>query len=273
MADRDTLSDTIKLVFSFLDRTPSMSSADKDKADAFLRHFVPLIFALNPDEWAVAAGLEGGTVDLESIAGTSDGGYSTVEDLNEGISATAKRNHNRKAGVGDLRKKALKNAIGPATRKAEIMRSKVSSPTPSSRATSPTLSNLPDNDAVMSDGGAILDLITPDPLLASEAPQDTSIDEGSTRPTFVESIHTPDPDEISVDTLSDVGVETLNSGTMDIDPPVEVSAMTSNARTLEGMPELIVPTSDRVLIHDARDKWNCFANSNLYCLVRIFQVR
>lgn len=272
MADRDTLSDTIKLVFSFLDRTSSMSSADKDKADAFLRHFVPLIFALNPEEWAVAAGLEGGTVDLESIAGTSDGGYSTVEDMNEGISATAKRTHTRKAGVSDLRKKALKNAIGPATRKAESMRSKVSSPTPSSRATSPALSNVPDNDVVMLDGGATLDTIARDPLLASEPLLYPSIGDDTKAPDIAGSFHTPDPDDISTDNLSEAGVETLIAGTPDIDTPVEASAMPLAAIALEGLPELIVPTSDRVLMHDVRDKWNCFANSNLYCLVRIFQV-
>ena len=115
LSDVPALADAIKLVLSFLDRTAAVTSGDKDRLDAFLRQFLPLVFALSSAELgldvAPSTGL-GGDDDLDSVEGMSDAGLSNVDDHTEGT-VTPKRGAAKKA-AGDLRKKALKNAVGPS---------------------------------------------------------------------------------------------------------------------------------------------------------------
>lgn len=254
LSDVPALADAIKLVLSFLDRTAAVTSGDKDRLDAFLRQFLPLVFALSSAELgldvAPSTGL-GGDDDLDSVEGMSDAGLSNVDDHTEGT-VTPKRGAAKKA-AGDLRKKALKNAVGPSGGRgfAAGRRSKVSSPAPSSRAASPA-SAAGDGDSVMADVVASASSV----LEAMQGAESDTPAMGSESEQSVVPADAPSPSE---GTPSRVGTP----------EPTQPAVVQEQLN----LPELIVPVDDRAVHVEARRQWNAFANSNLYCLVRLLQVR
>ncbi|KAK4698449.1 paired amphipathic helix protein Sin3a, partial [Phenoliferia sp. Uapishka_3] len=267
IADRAALSDAVKLVFSFLDRTTSVSSAEKDRLDAFLRQFIPSIFALTTSELGldvVPTTGHSADDDLDSAEGTSDAGFSTAEDQTEGSSTPggSKRGLGKKAG-GDLRKKALKNAVGPSGRGGGNFgpgrRSKVSSPAPSSRAVSPALSaTAVDTDTVMADVVASASSV----LAEIGALADAS--EAAGTPAFGDRSGS----EVSMAVVED----TASPSVADVEGVPSRVGTPEPTNLMDNMPELIIPVDDRNVTVEARRQWNAFANSNLYCLLRLVQV-
>ncbi|KAL8276936.1 hypothetical protein RQP46_010664 [Phenoliferia psychrophenolica] len=280
--DHGALADAVKLVFSFLDRTSAVTSADKDRLDSFLRSFLPRVFALSTAD----LGLDGvpssnahgghGDDDVDSAEGTSDAGFSTVEDATEASSLTSKRANGGPGGkkaAADLRKKALKNVGGGrGFASAAGRRSKVSSPAPSSRGGSPapSASGANDGDSVMADVVA-----SASSALQAEIEQ---LDAGSTNNGDIGS-----ESEASVVASAPVVVaeDTPMSPSVAGDATDTGPASTSRVGTpepsfasngLENLPELIIPVDDRRAPAEARRQWNAFANSNLYCLLRLLQI-
>lgn len=286
-SDRDALSDAFKLVFCFLDRTPTISAADKDKLDAFLRRFLPSVFALSTTDFALSLlPVAGADDDVDSLDGGSDGGTSVMDDVSEGTSVVGVKRGGKKSG-GDLRKKALKNAVGPGNRGARGdngRRSKVSSPAPSSRAASPALSaaDTTDGDMTMADVPLPIDPLPTDlsSLASLLAPAVEATGESlATSETLATSemlVEAAPAGESSTSDSSVVGmvVDELASPSIDALEVFESSAGTlEHATIMESLPEVIVPVDDRPPRVDIRRQWNLFANSNMYCLLRLLQVR
>lgn len=258
----DVLADTLKLVFCYLDRTPTITNADKDKLDVFLRRFLPLVFAMSPTEFALMllpVGGTGGDDDGDSMDGTSDAGTSAMDEAMEGASVSAKKALGKKTVVaGDLRKKVLKGAGGTAGKGMAGKRSRINSPAPSSRGTSPAPSV----------GGMEVDT----PTIEAEP--------ASTDLTALAALIAPLEVEGSVDVaMGDIPVAASTSaGALDF--PTPTSEATPAPESVMGtpellppdLPELIVPVEDRPRKVDERKQWNLFANSNMYCLLRIVQV-
>lgn len=267
-ADRDALADAFKLVFSFLDRTPTISAADKDKLDAFLRRFLPLVFAFGTTDFALSLlPVAGADDDNESLDGASDAGTSIMDDVSEGASVVNVKRGGKKSG-GDLRKKVLKNA-GPGKGRGGDFgrRSKVSSPAPSSRAASPALSaaDTTDGDVSMADVPLPTDLSTLASLLAPAA--DGAVE------TLVEAAALTGESSTSDGSVG-MMVDEAASPVVDAVEVFESSAgALEQATIMESLPEVIVPVDDRPPRVDVRRQWNVFANSNMYCMLRLLQVR
>lgn len=295
IADREAIFDTTRLLFSYLDRVNNISNNDKDKIDAFLRHFLPLVFALSPNDFALELMPVGGEGDdLESIEGVSDAGTSALGDASEvtsvvgGASSGSNKRGGKKAAA-DLRKKALKNAGGPGGRGGGNnggRRSKVSSPAPSSRDASPapsTGADTPASDTVMSDAmptiTSLASLITPEVEAEIAANRGEQSSVGTSREASALLGAGGGEDATRSPSLGPGG-ETMERGDSALS---NVSAVESVVPALatpaepvlpEGpLPELIVPVDDKPARQDARRQWNLFANTHLYCLIRLFQVR
>lgn len=293
MSDREVLSDAVKLTFSYLDRMPAVSAAEKDRVDAFLRNFLPLVFAITPNEFALdfinvipEQGQEGG--ELESNDGNSDAGNSSLAaddsaDSSSTMPATHRRGFGHKRTGGDLRKKALKNAGGvPVVKKIDGRRSKVSSPAPGSRGGSPAPStNGGDSDATNGgEGGSPaptgmdameidqfsngneLDM-TPVPADGAQRMETPILQDSNTS---LSNSATPEPTLVNGATAP---LSNLSSSHLVADPLAYFLPNT----ILPDLPGLIQPFDDRVPVVELRRTWNFFANSNFYCLLRLFQVR
>lgn len=268
MPDRQTTLDAVKLIFSYLDRMPSVSAVEKDRVETFLRNLLPLVFAMSNKEFSLdfttISGL--GDDDLDSVDGTSDAGTSMMDDstdINGMPTSAPRRGFGNRRTAGDLRKKALKNAGGPAV-KEKRSRSKVSSPAPTSRATSPLpASSLHDSDIVMNDGQS------PGPSRSDAMDMET----GS------------DVDSGDQSRLASPGMErqstfgTPDAASMSSTPVPSTSRITAEALSfllpdtvLPDLPELILPVDDRPIHVDKRRQWNFFTNSNYFALLRLFQV-
>lgn len=263
MPDRQTLLDAVKLIFSFLDRMPSVSAVEKDRVESFLRNLLPLIFAMSSKEFSLdfttISGL--GEDDVDSVDGTSVIDDST--DMN-GISiSTPRRGFGNKRTGGDLRKKALKNAGGPSA-KEKGRRSKVSSPAPTSRATSPLpASSLHDSDVIMNDGAS------PGPSRSDAMDMETGSDAESGEQSRLAS---PGMERVS-------SFGTPEASSLNNTPVPSTSRITADALSfllphtvLPDLPELILPIDDRPAHVDKRRQWNFFANSNYFALLRLFQI-
>ncbi|KAJ3998729.1 hypothetical protein F5050DRAFT_1805683 [Lentinula boryana] len=120
--DLDVLQDSLKLIFSFLDRTQGqLSWTERRRIEAFLRGFVPLFFLLDASTFNAAftvvqelSGADGemdveglGLLDAEALASTSSrsGGGRSKKGGGAGVSG------------GDLRKKLLKSEQAKSGRK------------------------------------------------------------------------------------------------------------------------------------------------------------
>ncbi|KAI5475914.1 hypothetical protein MNV49_000687 [Pseudohyphozyma bogoriensis] len=120
ISDQDVLSDTFKLLFSYLDRTFGISNADKDELDAFLRQFLPLVFAIPITDFALELAAGNAGQDDESVEATSEAGTSVVDEVIDQYAASLTSKRGGKKTGGDLRKKALKNAVTNAVPAALI---------------------------------------------------------------------------------------------------------------------------------------------------------
>lgn len=289
LSDRDALSDAIKLVFCFLDRTPTISFTEKDKLDAYLRRFLPLIFAFTESEFSnilrSGAGSPGDE-DMDSMDETSEAGTSGVEDSGDWAPAGPKRGGKR-GHVGDLRKRALKNAVAPsdrATRKVDGgLKSKVSSTSaPSSRAGSPAPSlggTDVDVSSVRADETNTPGSASPLPVASGSAPVETVAPFVN-----VEMADSAAPNgETNFDAVASTSeIPAAATASTHLDSPMVIDSVEPSpvaANTPEPvvvevpLPDLIIPVDDRPIKVDVRRQWNSFVNSNLYSLLRLLQVR
>ncbi|KAF9260585.1 hypothetical protein L218DRAFT_1079264 [Marasmius fiardii PR-910] len=138
--DAAVLQDSLKLVFSFLDRTQGqIAFAERKRIEGFLRTFIPLFFMLDPVTFNTAftvisvqdgAGAGGAETDMSDDA-TSDVEMASVTSGNSNKSTRGKKSGN--AG-GDLRKKLLAKSTNRRTRAQEAASpsiSRLASPVPS----------------------------------------------------------------------------------------------------------------------------------------------
>lgn len=143
------LLDVLRLTLSYLDRLQGgFSASEKDRVEAFLRSFVPLVFGIAPDVLDTALGVppplaptangSGGSVPDRATAAemaraaTPDADESDADmDLGETSDAGSGSDVNGRRGrhnADDLRKRLLSKATAPLRH---------ASPAPDSRATSP----------------------------------------------------------------------------------------------------------------------------------------
>ncbi|KAJ3720137.1 hypothetical protein C8R42DRAFT_672803 [Lentinula raphanica] len=121
--DLNVLQDSLKLIFSFLDRTQGQIGwTERRRIEAFLRGFVPLFFMLDPSAFNAAFALvqeligTDGEMDIESLglldveapapSGSRSGGSRNKKGGGSGVSG------------GDLRKKLLKSEQAKSGRKS-----------------------------------------------------------------------------------------------------------------------------------------------------------
>ncbi|KAK4050161.1 hypothetical protein OIV83_003732 [Microbotryomycetes sp. JL201] len=284
--DREALFDAIKLMLSYLDRTNTVPNAEKDKVDAFLRSFLPLLFAIAPAEFALEMTPVGD--DAESADGASDAGTSVAGDMTDSqsvgggsVTGTSRRGAGKRAAA-DLRKKALKNAGGPGRGR----RGKAASSAPSSRGGSPapstetteTLATGNATDAAMSDPmptvTSLASLITPDveaEIAASrEADGMSATGDTSREPSVVGEGEQAPPSPV-LGLATEDGIETSAAETSDPGTPAPAATSGVAADASKG-PELILPVEAKSHIASSRKQWNLFANSNFYVLIRLFQI-
>ncbi len=105
------LQDVLRLILSYLDRM-SFGSADKERAEQFMRDFIPLFFDLTDTDFdaAFAEMDTAKTGEDDSDEDMSEGGQSALDDDD---SRSRGRSRQRKNGVAasDLRKKILRQAV------------------------------------------------------------------------------------------------------------------------------------------------------------------
>lgn len=315
--DKAILYDCVKLALSLLDRASSFSNPDKDRIDAFIRQFVPFVFAIPNQEFVLAllpaggatggaGGALGDNDDLESLAGASESGTSVVDDSatdaassvgTGGGGAASTRKGGKKAAAADLRKKVLKNAGGVTpvgtlssggkkSSGAQAARKGSASPAPRSRGTSPSATDYNGNaqteDVSMSDPlptvASLSTLITPEVEAEIAAHRAEGLGrDGSAVP---DSSREASADrELAASASADMAMVERAESEIDAEM-TEVGAGTDvdgddphASQHPSLLPELIVPVDDRPPRSDSRRQWNTFANSTLYSLVRLFQVR
>lgn len=101
--DVECLQDSLKLVFSYLDRVTSHTAAERDRVEAFLRSFIPLFFQFDGDFDAAFADMAvNGRDDDESEDGSETQSNADDEDR------TQKRN---RKNASDLRTKLLRQVV------------------------------------------------------------------------------------------------------------------------------------------------------------------
>ncbi|KAI0931347.1 hypothetical protein AcW2_000258 [Taiwanofungus camphoratus] len=148
--DTTVLHDSLKMIFSFLDHSPTQySPPERRSIERFLRSFIPVLFMFPSHEFNAACGpLEAGHEDdmaedtFEGLDGVADDGPKASRDRN------GKRQPSRgqSAGVsaGDLRKRLLKTVqerlpgnrpSDPSSRSAALTRSASPAPSESSSTT------------------------------------------------------------------------------------------------------------------------------------------
>lgn len=281
MKDRSVLADAVKLTFSYLDRMVGVSALEKDRIDVFLRGFLPLVFAITPNEFALD--FTSLPEDEETQDGASEAGGSIIDDSTDSSSmpATHRRGFGHKRTGADLRKKALKNAGGPADRAGSRTggrKSKVSSPAPISRATSP-VGSVVDSDVVMGEG----DSPAPPEMMEMEIGSSTDLDatpvpaDGAHRmETPILASPTPEPNSEAGSSTSMSAAPSKTETPAPISVPIPSLPTASNFfgadMVLPDLPELIHPFSDQPITVEARRQWNFFANTNYYGVLRVFQV-
>ncbi|CCL98092.1 uncharacterized protein FIBRA_00086 [Fibroporia radiculosa] len=113
LQDTGVLQDSLKLIFSFLDRSPSMySPAERRSVERFLRSFIPMVFMISPHELNIACGpLEPGHDDdpADDFTSLADGPDSK-SGRDRGGKRQASGGHSSGVSPGDLRKRLLKTA-------------------------------------------------------------------------------------------------------------------------------------------------------------------
>ncbi len=145
--DMDVLHDTLKLVYSFLDHSVSISqwsSSERRGIEQFLRSFLPTLFMFPPQELNAACGpLQPSHEDdsaTDAIQERVDNGTNAVRDVSGQRSVGG--GHSEGVPAGALRKRLLKTAQQNSPRRsAEELRSRSASP-----ADSPMISSRLAND-------------------------------------------------------------------------------------------------------------------------------
>ncbi len=110
--DVSCLQDAVKMMIAYLDHTGTLSGADKERVENFLRSFIPLFFQFQDVDFDAAfAELDAAKGDDDSDDGTSDGGRSMIDE-DDVSSNTSKRGKKNGGAASDLRTKLLRQAVG-----------------------------------------------------------------------------------------------------------------------------------------------------------------
>ncbi|OSX66922.1 hypothetical protein POSPLADRAFT_1077635, partial [Postia placenta MAD-698-R-SB12] len=134
LQDTGVIQDALKLIFSFLDHSPSTySTAERRSMERFLRQFIPALLMFSSHEFNAACGpLEPGHED--DLADDSSAAVDGTEDQRSGRDRCGRRQasggHSTGVSPGDLRKRLLKTA--QESKSAGMTRS--NSPAPSDSA-------------------------------------------------------------------------------------------------------------------------------------------
>lgn len=239
--DMDCLQDSLKLVFSYLDRAPGgLSQSDRERVESFLRNFIPTFFMYPIGEFDAAFVIPGeggvnGDGDESEMDGMSDGGSVAGDDEDDGASNGLTKKA-KKSG-GDLRKKVLKGAVGGAA--AGAVRASSSA---SASAVGTPSSMLEDSPAPEASGSGV--------VVGEESGNEMDVDPES--PTLPSSIP--------------VVLENAEKTWIQVD---EAASDYSNSRaTSPAGSESVADGPSR-----PKRKANFFANAPLYVLFRLLQVR
>ncbi|GAA5869035.1 hypothetical protein JCM3774_002456 [Rhodotorula dairenensis] len=272
ITDRQAVFDATRLILSFLDRTYIVSFADKPKVDAFLQEFLALVFAIPADELVREVNVltpdddeAGSLADGASDVGTPAFGDALEAALNAtagvaGVGGLSVGNRKGKKG-GDLRKKALRKTVvqdgavgapvGPTRGRKRTAAGAVASAgsTPASRAGSPVggAGSGTDADSLMADGQA-----------GAAGPEDT-----------------PGPEEgvAAAESREETPLEAASGAGVKADELGSESQLNGGDGDADDLPEVIVPVEPKPHARtDRRKAYNVFANSTLYCMLRLFQV-
>lgn len=244
VSDRRAFYDAARLVFSYLDRSYLVTSAEKPRVDAALRDILALSFAISPEEFSselLAGTNDGEDIDSNFDSASEAGGALGQQSLDEAVEAAlASSGANRKVKKGgDLRKKALRKTVTTEKRTRGRPPANGGTSAPTSRDNSPAPSMTGgDTDSVMNDG-------TPGPegyeggeAMSREGSVDTSVAGG---------------DSVQGSPLVDSGAFVT---------PLEARTNGDAVRSAGDKPPSLAQ----------RKNWNMFANSNLYAFIRFFQV-
>lgn len=279
ITDRQAVFDATRLILSFLDRTYIVSFADKPKVDAFLQEFLALVFAIPADELVREVNVlvseedegagsvaEGGA---SSEAGTHAGTPAFEDALEAALNATANVSNSgaplggpRKGKKGgDLRKKALRKTVAQDGAPAGPVRGRKRTAAGPAATTGigASVSSTPASRAGSPMGGAA----------GSGTDADSSMADAQNGATGAED--TPAPEE-----GGSAAAAESREGT-----PLDAAGAGGKADELEAamgdggdLPEVIVPVESKPRARtDRRKAYNLFANSTLYCMLRLFQVR
>ncbi|KAG5647682.1 hypothetical protein DXG03_008405 [Asterophora parasitica] len=139
-ADTSALLDSLKMVYSFLDRSQGQySSQERRSVEKFLRHFIPVLCMYPVVEFNAACGpLEGVLFDEPSVEnGHTEGSRSGRR------SVGSPHSHSGGVAANDLRRKLLRTVREKATGRSTPAASRDTSPSPEHR--SPNLSRTTEN--------------------------------------------------------------------------------------------------------------------------------
>lgn len=275
ITDRQAVFDATRMILSFLDRTYIVSFADKPKVDAFLQEFLALVFAIPADELVrevnvlVAEEDETGSVadgGAASEAGTHAGTPAFEDALEAALNATANVSNSgaplggpRKGKKGgDLRKKALRKTVGQDGVPAGPVRGRkrtAAGPT-ATTGIGASVSSTPASRAGSPMGGAA----------GSGTDADSSMADAQNGATGAEDTPALEEGSQAVESREGTPLDAAGAGGKADEP----EAMGD----VGDLPEVIVPVESKPRVRTDRCKaYNLFANSTLYCMLRLFQVR
>ena len=261
MDDESVLIDALRLFLSFLDRIAgSYSEADKDRIEAFLRQFLPLVLGMS------AATLDAHLAPLPPLLTPLDGDDSdaegvTTSDAESSAPVSTGRRPGRKPGT-DLRKKALRNAGGPSDRATRRAREGTgASATPAeSESGSPAPETLALDDGMNTDDGAS-DILSNNAQDNEE--RSVPATAGGLDMEGVETIATAlDVDLMAADSDVEMAVAVA-------DVPAEVNqVLEGEAKAFESEQQPGLPMAGT----DNSRRFNFFCATPHYCFLRLLQV-
>jgi paired amphipathic helix protein Sin3a len=254
--DVDCLADSLKMVLSYLDRGPGgMSLSERDRVETFLRTFIPTLFMFSKADFDAALG---------EIAEDGQGGFGGAEGGEDGeidgMSETGEENGKGKKSAGDLRKKVLKGGVGSTTNGKG---GRAGSATPSNASTSAAPSPAVGEAGPSNGANDWMNELTP---IASDAAVATG-----------EDVSSMDVDRVPVPSTSNVrgggGEDGAEKTWINLDDfggsEYGNSRASSPVGSAYGAEEGARPGGSR----RSSRKANFFANTPLYVLIRLLQVR
>lgn len=308
--DISVLQDLIKLILSYLDRAPgAMSTNDREGVEDFLRDFIPTFFHFDRAEFDLAIDVpEAPSDDGEGEGGVmSDTANSLGDDEDDGGSTSGRK---LKKVAGDLRKKVLRGAVVSGLTSETLSRDTSSTPVPLaltevSVSPSPAVvpASSPPSPAPGPESG-VMDIDTPVTVAtvtatATPAPEETiSTVLTSSGVEVVKKATSPSPSP-SPSTSPATGPIAGPPSTPSKPPSVASSTAPDSsfkaAMTVDPTSAWIATQEDvltdpngsrassverEALMTDFKErvarpvrKVNMFANSSIYCLFRLLQVR